>query len=100
MTISISVAPFSRAFLVSTTLTSVDGCTQGEADHRANFDITNLKQVGAQFDIGRVDANRGKMVFFGFETQLGDLVCGGIWFEQGMVDHTASDLSSGITPIG
>ena len=40
-----------------------------------------------KFNMGGVDAHRSKMILARFKTELGNLIGGGIRFEQGMVDH-------------
>ncbi len=56
------------------------GCTQRETDYGADLYIRACQQFGAQFHPGGIYAHRGESMLAGFETQLCNLVLGGIWF--------------------
>ncbi len=71
------------------------GSAQRKADHGADQHVAALQQLGAQLDVGGVDAHRGKVVFAGLVAQLGYLVLGGVGLENGVVNHVGQAAIGG-----
>ena len=96
---STSLAPSRMACWASKTLTSVGVAPSGKPDDGAHRDAAALEQIGAQLDVGGVDAHRGEAVLARLETQLGDLVLRGVRLEQRVVDRVRQAARrSGATP--